>query len=87
MILESRARLPWLDVLKGIGIILVVVGHVYSNKTIFNWLYSFHMPLFFFAAGWVYREKSVLYDIKHRFQTIAVPYFSFGLLILFYWQL
>ena len=44
---QSRARLSWLDVLKGIGIILVVIGHIYSNQTIFNWLYSFHMPLFF----------------------------------------
>lgn len=79
-------RLSWLDVLKGIGIILVVIGHVYSNRTVFNWLYSFHMPLFFLAAGWVYKEKSVLIDIKRRIQTIVVPYFSFGLLVLLYWQ-
>lgn len=79
-------RLSWLDVLKGIGIILVVIGHVYSNRTVFNWLYSFHMPLFFLAAGWVYKEKSVLTDIKRRIQTIVVPYFSFGLLVLLYWQ-
>ena len=85
--LVSRAeRLSWLDVLKGIGIILVVIGHVYSNRTVFNWLYSFHMPLFFLAAGWVYKEKSVLTDIKRRIQTIVVPYFSFGLLVLLYWQ-
>ena len=84
---QSRAeRLSWLDVLKGIGIILVVIGHVYSNRTVFNWLYSFHMPLFFLVAGWVYKEKSVLTDIKRRIQTIVVPYFSFGLLVLFYWQ-
>ena len=58
---QSRAeRLSWLDVLKGIGIILVAIGHIYSNRTIFNWLYSFHMPLFFLAAGWVYKEKPVL---------------------------
>ncbi|RHR03116.1 hypothetical protein DWX68_02435 [Clostridium sp. AF20-7] len=68
------------------GIILVVIGHVYSNRTVFNWLYSFHMPLFFLAAGWVYKEKSVLTDIKRRIQTIVVPYFSFGLLVLLYWQ-
>lgn len=80
-------RLPWLDVLKGIGIILVTVGHVYSNRVIHNWLYSFHMPLFFFAAGWVYKEKPILIDIKRRLQTIMVPYFSLGLLILTYWQL
>lgn len=83
----SRAeRLSWLDVLKGIGIILVAIGHIYSNRTVFNWLYSFHMPLFFLAAGWVYKEKPILTDIKRRIQTIVVPYFSFGLMVLLYWQ-
>lgn len=67
--------------------ILVVIGHIYSNQTIFNWLYSFHMPLFFLAAGWVYKEKTVLADIKRRIQTIVIPYFSFGFLVLIYWQL
>lgn len=80
-------RLSWLDVLKGIGIILVAIGHIYSNQVIFNWLYSFHMPLFFLAAGWVYKEKTVLTDIKRRIQTIVIPYFSFGFLVLVYWQM
>lgn len=63
----SRAeRLSRLDVLKEIGIILVAIGHIYSNRTVFNWLYSFHMPLFFLAAGWVYKEKPILTDIKRR---------------------
>ena len=44
------------------------------------------MPLFFLAAGWVYKEKAILTDIKRRIQTIVVPYFSFGLLVLLYWQ-
>lgn len=84
---QSRAeRLSWLDILKGIGIILVAIGHIYSNRTVFNWLYSFHMPLFFLAAGWVYKERSILTDIKRRIQTIVVPYFSFGFLVLIYWQ-
>lgn len=83
---SKQARLSWLDILKGIGIILVVIGHIYSNRTIFNWLYSFHMPLFFWAAGWVYKEKTFLSDLKRRIQTIVIPYFSFGLLILIYWQ-
>jgi len=45
------------------------------------------MPLFFLAAGWVYKEKPILTDIKRRIQTILIPYFSFGLLVLLYWQL
>ena len=85
---QSRAeRLPWIDVLKGTGIILVVLGHIFTNKTIYNWLYSFHMPLFFFAAGLVYKKKPVMEDIKRRIQTIVIPYFSFGFLVLIYWQI
>jgi fucose 4-O-acetylase-like acetyltransferase len=26
-------RLSWIDVLKGIGIVLVVIGHIYSNRS------------------------------------------------------
>ena len=84
---QSTCRLSWLDVLKGIGIILVLVGHIYANKIVFTWLYSFHMPLFFFAAGWVYKQKPVLADVKRRIQTIVIPYFTFGFLVLIYWQL
>lgn len=32
------------------------------------------------------KEKPILTDIKRRIQTIVVPYFSFGLLVLLYWQ-
>lgn len=37
-------RLEWLDVLKGIGIVSVVLGHVLE----WRYVYSFHMPLFIF---------------------------------------
>ena len=80
-------RVVWLDVLKGIGIILVVLGHVSSNQIIYQWVYSFHMPIFFFAAGWLYKKKTILEDLKHRFDTIVIPYLAFGFLVLLYWEL
>lgn len=83
--IAPRARLAWLDILKGFGIILVVLGHVYQNDLVFDWIYSFHMPLFFVAAGFVYKLTPVLKHIKRRLFTVIVPYFSFGLIILFYW--
>lgn len=83
----SRQRLSWLDVLKGIGIIFVVIGHIYFNRVVYDWLYSFHMARFFFAAGWVYKEKPIVTDIKRRIKTIVIPYFSFGFLGLIYYQL
>jgi fucose 4-O-acetylase-like acetyltransferase len=58
------ARLPWVDSAKGIGIVLVVYGHVFlglvsaglagPNSAVqisVDVIYTFHMPLFFFLAG------------------------------------
>lgn len=83
----NENRLLWIDVLKGIGIIFVAIGHIYSNEMIFNWIYSFHMPLFFLAAGLVYKKRPIFFDLKRRFKTILIPYFSYGLLELIYYQL
>lgn len=49
ILLGSRAE--WIDVLKGIGIILVVIGHVNTKGFLVQWLYTFHMPLFFALSG------------------------------------
>ncbi|MCC8068162.1 MAG: acyltransferase family protein [Ruminococcus sp.] len=70
--------------LKGIGIILVVLGHIYQNATFHNFVYTFHMPLFFMAAGWLYKTKPVKDYTTHRFFTVMIPYFSFGLITLRY---
>ena len=63
-------RLPWVDYAKGIGIILVVYGHVarglvnaglVANPSFLRWLdgviYGFHMPLFFLLAGLFFFES------------------------------
>ena len=58
------ARLVWLDVARGIGIILVVIGHALGGiidsglwsgqievRQAFFIIYTFHMPLFFMLSG------------------------------------
>lgn len=37
-----------LDIMKGIGILLVVFAHIFHNNGI---VYQFHMPLFFILSG------------------------------------
>ena len=50
-------RIDYVDKLKGLAIILVVMGHVMEqsfgiNDMFSNWTYmSFHMPLFIFLSG------------------------------------
>ena len=51
----SKQYLPWIDVAKGIGIILVVLGHSMFPKHIL--ISGFHMPLFFILAGITFSEN------------------------------
>lgn len=45
-------RLDWIDIAKGIAIILVIVGHTVPNPSpLRHAIFSFHMPVFFILAG------------------------------------
>lgn len=84
-------RILWVDTARGFGIVLVVYEHVVrglvsgdlmtwtaTTRFIDSWIYTFHMPLFFFLSG-LFLVRSV----KRRWgtfalgklRTIAYPYF------------
>lgn len=44
-------RISWIDIARGIGICLVVMGHVYRSNPVLMWICSFHTPLFFILSG------------------------------------
>lgn len=50
-------RIEWVDIAKGIAIILMVMGHEVKNQWIYTVIFSFHMPLFFILSG--YTSSSV----------------------------
>ena len=57
--MKVSERYTWIDCIKGIGIFLVVLGHIYKDNYIGLWIYSFHMPLFFMLSGYLMYAKSV----------------------------
>ena len=75
-----------IDVLRGIGIILVVAGHVFSGD-LADYIYSFHMPLFFFISGYLKYNKEIksFKDILSKnFIKIMFPYYIFFFLSLLF---
>lgn len=46
-----KHRIPWVDVAKGTAIILMVLGHSSLPNTLHQWIFAFHMPLFFILSG------------------------------------
>lgn len=47
-------RIEEVDILKGVGMVLVIMGHLCVSVSLRNCIYSFHMPLFFILSGIVY---------------------------------
>jgi len=77
-------RIEYLDIIKGIAIILVVIGHcceLPAHPTMLvKFIYAFHMPLFFLAAGMVVKTPqndwhSDWQRFAKRFISIMVPYY------------
>lgn len=47
-----RERLAWIDVVKILGIFAIYVGHFgQAAGNLYNFVFAFHVPLFFFVAG------------------------------------
>lgn len=75
---KTDNRISWIDSAKGIGILLVVLGHTYGIPTwLYGLIYSFHMPLFFLLSGMTYRDPSdnLLNGIKHFAKRYLATYF------------
>lgn len=83
--MEVKMVINWINALKGIGIILVVLGHLLAKDYPFvtPYIYMFHMPLFFFISGYLFKPDLNFrsYFIK-KFFSFGIPYLSF-LFILF----
>src|SRR3989344_1271763 len=83
-------RLHWVDVCKGIGILLVIYGHGLSGDSFRYIIYAFHMPLFFFLSGVIFHHKKheqFLPYLKKDIKGILLPYFLFAFISLGIWFL
>lgn len=87
----NTKRLDWIDIAKGIGIILVVLGHTLVPQVretgfagfLWIFIYNFHMPLFFFLSGYLFEKGLFHYTNKGKFilgklQYLMLPYLIFS---------
>lgn len=83
----NNERLPFIDIAKGIGILLVVIGHLLHSSTLPGMLiYQFHMPFFFLISGYCYNQDKYTGHIsmfaKARGMQLLVPLACFNLLLM-----
>ena len=92
---QASERIGWIDAARGLGIVLVLLGHVegglidagVQSQSSWSWpgyaIYTFHMPLFFVLAGLnVPRslDRGPRHFLRTKLQTIAFPYVLWSLI-------
>lgn len=93
--MNTQKRIVYLDMAKGIGIVLMIAGHLIGslqsidNKDWFSGAYqfiaSFHMPLFFFISGillWMTKEEERGFGLilRRKAKALLLPYGTFSLI-------
>lgn len=76
--MNIRKRNVSIDVIKGMGIFLMVSGHCGAPCT--HFIYLFHMAIFFIASGYLFNEKhsnnfqAFINFAKRKFKSLWFPY-------------
>ncbi len=72
-------------IVKGLAIILMVIGHAEAQSFITNFIYIFHMPVFFVAAGYFFKESNISDPygyMKRRAKGLYLPFVKWALFFL-----
>lgn len=76
----------WINILKGIAIIFIILGHSPINKHFIPYAYSFDLPIFYFIAGYLFNNikyENIKLFFKTRILKILKPYLIFSLISIF----
>lgn len=89
--MDAKSRTKWVDVAKLIGMVAIVYGHTVQDGWTCRYVYSFHVPMFFFLQGVVFSvsrsdNKPFLKYLKAKAYSLLLPYFIFAIVstLIFY---
>lgn len=77
----------FVDILKGIAILLIVYGHIIPGTVPFvtDWASTFHIPLFFFVSGLLFNnikyKDNLFRFFKNRAKGLVFPFFVFSIIV------
>ena len=94
----EQKRTEILDIMKGVAIILMILGHCiqhgsgklyltnasYFNNPVFQFIYSFHMPLFMLVSGYVFfysmNRHTFTDNIIKKIKQLLVPILTYSII-------
>lgn len=95
VVTKNLNRNELLDIIKGVAIIFVVLGHciqygsgskylgglLFFDNTVFKIIYSFHMPLFMLVSGYLFNISAC----RHSFKNVLLSRFTTLIIPIFVW--
>lgn len=85
---NMKKRIEWLDMLKGWGMILVMFAHAPLPDVLRKYIYSFHIPLFFFISGYLFtinKYSNIREFFLSKIKSLLIPYFIFSTFNYLFW--
>lgn len=76
---KERKRLLWIDYVKGVCMVMVILNHLYVPEVYYRMTYPFELVGFFFVAGYTFSVKDRFAGfLLHKIRTLVVPVVCFG---------
>lgn len=80
---KENIKYNYLDIAKGITIILIVIGHSSIPEILSRWIWSFHLPFFFIISAlfvrWDNDENAVSF-IKRKTIILLAPFLIYSII-------
>ena len=77
-----------LDILRAFAILFVIFGHITHVSELRQYIWGFHIPLFFAISGFLFNQEkygSLRVFLKAKRKALVVPYVFFYVITLVYW--
>jgi len=77
-------RIQYIDIARGLAMILIITGHSVAPGYVQSAIYTFHVPLFFFVSGYFFKRRGFVSLVSKNFKRLVVPYLVTSCVVIFY---
>ena len=81
---DQRENSHVFSIMKGLGIIFVVAGHT-AYSPVHNFVYLFHLAVFYFVAGYFFKDKYIddkLLFVWKKIKSLCFPLIGYGIVFI-----
>lgn len=81
---KTSPHYAWIDITKALAIVLMIVGHTSVPKVFSDFIFAFHMPVFFLVSGWCSRWEKYSFGsfALHRSKTLLIPFAFYSIIVI-----